>query len=1079
MSNLKLFFLGPPRVEHEAEQVELQRRTTLALLVYLAVTGAGHRRDTLATLLWPNSSQSSARSGLRRDLSILNRALGGEVLVVDRETAGLKRGPGFWLDVDEFEQLMAKCHTHNHPPNVVCTDCLPLLTKAVAHYRDDFLAGFTLSDSLQFDEWQFFQTESLRQTLASALERLVRGHSAAGSAGRELALPYARRWLALDPLHEPAHRVLMGLYASAGQRAAALRQYRECVRLLEEDLGVPPSRETTELYQAIKARQVPSTLEVDPQLRDPSVPGSLQTGEQHPDDSLLTTPPELPPNNLPAQTTAFVGRVAELAAVRDKLSRSDVRLLTLTGPGGSGKTRLGLQVAGDILDDFPDGVYFVALASIRNPALVGTTIAETLGLRETGNRSTLEQLKEFLKEKQLLLLLDNFEHLLPAATVITDLLTAAARLKVLVTSRTLLRLQGEWDYPVPPLSVPDLDNLPPTKRLVEFEAVQLFIERARAVKTDFAIAGENASAVAEICARVDGLPLAIELAAARIRVLPPHQILYALTDRLGFLTGGARDWPARQQTLRATIDWSYNLLNAEERTLLDHLAVFSGGCSLEAAQVVEGIFSDLDVLRGLESLADKNLLKGSEVGGEARFSMLDTIRDYALERLASRATEEEDTIHRRHAHYFMELAEEAELHIYGTEQVVWLNRLEIEHDNLRVALEWSTDHASDMALRLAGALGRFWHFRGHHGEGQDWLAKALASEKGGGANVEALRAKALDRVGYLAFFVGELDPARAWSEESVTIWRALDDPKGLAHALCTLGAVVNAQGNATQARGLLEESGALFRELGDRQGLVRALFWHGHVTYRMRDFVSARASAREAIKLGWEVGNISNVAGSTDTLGLIAFHEGDFPAARSFLDESLHLMRQVEDKPGIAIMLDLLGGIAYTQGHYEEAKARVGESQLLWQDLGSKSDVAWARYFLGYLALRQGDLPQAATLLTDSLVIHQELDARQDVARCLAGLAELAGAARRPERAARLSGATQALLISLDTRLEAANQDRYERIPAATQAGFERYVATLRAELGDPTFKTAWVEGQAMTLDEAVAYAATSGRPST
>jgi tetratricopeptide (TPR) repeat protein len=352
-------------------------------------------------------------------------------------------------------------------------------------------------------------------------------------------------------------------------------------------------------------------------------------------------------------------------------------------------------------------------------------------------------------------------------------------------------------------------------------------------------------------------------------------------------------------------------------------------------------------------------------------------------------------------------------------------------------------------------LGRFWHFRGHHGEGQDWLAKALASEKVGGANMEALRAKALDRAGYLAFFVGELDPARAWSEESANIWRALGDSKGLAHALCTLGVVVNAQGDATRARGLLEESIALFRGLGDRSGLVRALFWHGYVTYRMRDFVSARASAQEAIKLGWEVGN-------------------DFPAALSFLEESLRLVRQVEDKPGIAIVLDLLGGIAYTQGHYEEAKARVEESQLLWQDLGSKPDVAWGRYFLGYVALRQGYLPQAETLLIGSLLLRQELDARQNVARCLAGLAELAAAAGKPERAARLFGTTHTLLRSLDTQLEASDQDRHERIPIASQADFEGHVAALRAELGEQTFETAWAEGQAMTLDQAVAYAIAS-----
>jgi predicted ATPase len=863
----------------------------------------------------------------------------------------------------------------------------------------------------------------------------------------------------------------MGLYASAGQRATALRQYRECVRLLEEELGVPPSRETTELYQAVKARQVPSTLEIDPQLRDTPVPGSLQAGEQHPDDSLLTTPPELPPNNLPAQTTAFVGRVAELAAVREKLSQPDVRLLTLTGPGGTGKTRLGLQVAADILEYFPDGVFFVPLAPIRDPSLVGGVIVESLGVREIGDMSPLERLREYLKDKQSLLLLDNLEHLLPATPLIADLLTAAPKLKVLVTSRALLRLHGEWDYPVPPLSLPELDNLPPIERLVEYEAVQLFIERARAVRPDFAVTTENARAVAEICARVDGLPLAIELAAVRVRVLPPGKILTELSNRLGFLTGGARDWPARQRTLRDTINWSYDLLEAEEQTLLERLSVFSGGCSLEAAQAVGNVSGEMDVLKVVESLVDYNLLKQSEVGGEPRFGMLDTIREYALEQLAARRQGEEDVVRRRHAHFYLELAERAELNVYGTEQVVWLNRLEMEHDNLRVAMAWSIDHAIDIGLRLAGALGRFWHFRGHHGEGQDWLAKALVGAKSEGANLDNLRAKALDRAGYLAFFVGDLERAGAWSEESVRKWRALDDPCGLAHALCGLGAVVNAQGDAARARGLLEESIALFRRLGDRPGLVRALFWHGHVTYRQRDFVSARASAHEAIKLGWEVGNISNVAGSTDTLGLIAFHEGDYATAQSFLEESLRLMRQVEDKPGIAIMLDLLGGIAYTQGDYGQAKSRVEESQPIWQELGSKLDVAWPLYFLGYVALRQGRVQQARALFTDSLVLYQELDAKQEMARCLAGLAELAGAVGRPERAIRLCGATHVALQSLNTHLETTDRDHYERIPATSQADFERYVATLRAELGDQTFKTAWVEGQAMTLDEAVAYA--------
>jgi predicted ATPase len=362
--------------------------------------------------------------------------------------------------------------------------------------------------------------------------------------------------------------------------------------------------------------------------------------------------------------------VTELAAVQAKLSRPEVRLLTLTGPGGTGKTRLGLQVAADILEYFPNGVFFVALAPVHNPALVGETIAETLGVRETGGRSTLERLKEYLRHKQLLLLLDNFEHLLPAAPVVTDLLTAAPKLKVLATSRALLRLNGEWDYPVPPLSLPDLNNLPPIERLVEYESVQLFIERAKAVKAGFAVTAENASAIAEICARVDGLPLAIELAAARVRVLPPQKILSQLSNRLRFLTGGARDWPARQRTLRDTIDWSYNLLESEEQTLFKRLAVFSGGCTLEGAEALGSIAGDVHVLKGLESLVDKNLLKQSEVRGEPRFGMLDTIREYALERLATEGAGEEEAIRQRHAHFFVALAEEAEPNIYSTQQVV-------------------------------------------------------------------------------------------------------------------------------------------------------------------------------------------------------------------------------------------------------------------------------------------------------------------------------------------------------------------------------------------------------------------------
>jgi predicted ATPase len=584
--------------------------------------------------------------------------------------------------------------------------CLEILATAANLFRGDFLTGFTLPDCPEFDEWQFFQAEGLRQQLAGVLERLVDDYSAKGE--YQHAIPYARRRVGLDTLHEPAHRQLMQLYAWSGQQAAALRQYDECVRILDEELSASPSEETTTLYEAIKAKQA-----APPLSEGVGSAQSLAIRERE-STGMISSPSPQPrnltsPHNLPAQTTAFIGRTTELAEVRELLSRPEVRLLTLTGPGGTGKTRLGLHAAAAALDEYADGIFLVTLAPISDPALVAMIIAETLGVRLTGDRPVVERLKEFLQDKVLLLVLDNFEHVLAAAPVISELLAASPRLKVLVTSRTLLRLSGEWDYPVPPLALPDPNNLPSLANLAEYEAVQLFDERARAVKSNFALTRDNAPAVAELCVKLDGLPLAIELAAARIRLLPPQKILTQLSSRLQFLKGGARDWPTRQQTLRDTIDWSYDLLDKEELILFRRLAIFAGGCTFEAAEAVGSPDDDVNVLNGLESLVDKNLLKQTEVTDEPRFEMLETIREYGLERLAQSG--EAEALRQAHARYFMALAEEAEPHMFGPEQATWVKRLETEHDNLRAALAWTIDNAIEIGVRLAGVLGRFWFFR--------------------------------------------------------------------------------------------------------------------------------------------------------------------------------------------------------------------------------------------------------------------------------------------------------------------------------------------------------------------------------
>ena len=400
-----------------------------------------------------------------------------------------------------------------------------------------------------------------------------------------------------------------------------------------------------------------------------------------------------------------------------------------------GKTRLALRVAADMVDEFEDGVFFVPLAALSDPALVLPTIAQTFDVREAAGRSLQEQLQDYLQQKQMLLILDNFEQVIDAAPRITDLLTAAPRLKVLVTSREVLRLSGETDYPVPPLSLPDPKRLPPLELLTQYEAVALFVERALAVKSAFAITDENAPAVAEICYRLDGLPLAIELAAAHTRVLPPQRMLAELSHRFNFLVGGARDLPARQKTLRGTIDWSHALLTGDEQQLFRRLGVFVGGCALEAIEAVCNIENDLSVLEALESLVGKSLLKQTEAQGEPRFAMLETIREYARDRLI--AAGEDERVRERHRDYFLALAEEAEPKLMGAEQAAWLQRLEEEHENLRAALDWSFVAAgSGGGLRLCGALQRFWSTRGHFSEGREWCVRALAKAERG-ANVRA------------------------------------------------------------------------------------------------------------------------------------------------------------------------------------------------------------------------------------------------------------------------------------------------------------------------------------------------------
>ncbi len=1069
MSGFRLRLLGPPGLERDGVPVDLGRHKTIALFAYLAVTGHAHRREALAALLWPDYNQARAAAYLRRALWSLKQAVGAEWLLTEQASIGLAAQPDLWVDVHQFRQSRAESQWHGHPAEARCDACQTTLTQAVALYRGDFLSGFTLPDCPQFDEWQFFQAESLRQELAATLEQLIHGHRSRGEF--EAAIACARRQLALDPLHEPAHRQLMALYAAAGQRAAALRQYDECARVLEAELGAPPADETTQLYAAIKANQFPGAT------------AQAAAAAQRRVDPGGAGPHDLAPrHHLPVPTTSFVGRAAEVAAVRDLLARPTVRLLTLSGPGGAGKTRLALQVAADVLDLFADRVFFVDLAPLSDPALVASAIAETLGVRASGIRPVIERLKEYLRDQQTLIILDNVEHLLAAAPLASELLAAAPRLKILVTSRALLRLSGEWDYAVPPLTAPDPSRPLVLEQLSAYESVQLLVERARAVKASFVLGPDNAAAVAAICGKLDGLPLAIELAAARLRVLAPQHILSQLNPRLRLLTGGPRDAPARQRTLRDTIDWSYDLLAVDEQTLFRRLAVFAGGLPLAAAEAVAGASVPASnhprVLDGLESLLDKHLLTQADDGAdEPRFRMLETIREYALERLETSG--EAAATRQRHADYFVALAEAAEPHLYGAGQGAWVRRLEAEHDNLRAALAWAIAHAGATGLRLAGALGWFWHLHGHHREGRDWLLQALdQADDAAGADGARFRAKALNQAGYLAMFLRDLTRAKALLEQSVVLWRAVGDPYGLAHALCDWGACLGAstKEHPAQARVLLEESITLFRQLGAKQNLVRAHFWHGLTAAFQHDFEAARASAAESIRLGREVGDVSNIGASMGgILAYIAVQEGEYTTAHAYIAESLQMGREAEDRPGIALLLGGLGSLMYLHGQYAQARPVLEERLRIWRELDNPHGVAWGLNALGYVALRQNDWQQATARFAESLALWRDLGETDGMATCLAGLAEVATAAGQLARAARLLAATLALLEASNARLEETFWDPLAGYPITGQAVIERHVADMRAAMGASAFEAAWAAGQALTLEQAVVDALAEG----
>jgi predicted ATPase/DNA-binding XRE family transcriptional regulator len=717
------------------------------------------------------------------------------------------------------------------------------------------------------------------------------------------------------------------------------------------------------------------------------------------------------PNNLPAYPNSFIGRREELAATMALMRRPGVRLLTLIGAAGIGKTRLALEMAEHLLEDFEEGVFFVGLASVNDPGLVVSVVARALGVQEGPGRMLLDTLKDHLRARQILLLIDNVEQLLgnahsnSATTLISELLSSAPYLKVLVTSRERLHLYGEYDFAVPPLRTPQRQQLRglearDVNSLMRYEAVELFVERAVAVDTEFALTSKNAAAVAEVCSHLDGLPLAIELAAASTEFISPQVMLPQLHHSLGLLTAGPKDIADRHRTMRGAIGWSYDLLDESEKALFRQLGVFVGGWSLEAAESVVGEISlgsdSGHVLGGLESLVRKNLIQQeAQANGTHRFRMLSTIKEYALEQLAAGVPtnaypkddptrcDDVDDVKRRHAAYFLQLAEKAEPELKKPGQLAWLDLLEVEHDNVRAALTWTLSNEPLIGLRLAGAMWRFWWARGFISEGRARLAAALANESPTTGGALEARAKALNGAGVLSIFQGDYESARL----------------------------------------LLDEALAIMRDLGDKQGTARIL----------------------------------------NNLGQATMYQGDYLVAHSIHSESLEIMRELEDLPGIANALHNLALAACSQGEFSEALSLFQESLTLRKRLGDQRAIASSLNNLGIVSRHLGDHEQAEALCRESLLMRNELDDRLGIAYSLMGLAGIEAMQSKPNAAVKavvVLGAAETLLQSVGTNMEPFHR-----------AEFDHCLAAGRAQLSAAAFVEAWRVGCAMNQDEAIAYA--------
>lgn len=956
---LKLYLFGSPHIVQNDEIIPFRRRKGLALLTYLAVTQQPQSRETLLGLLWPEFSTEKARNNLRRELSLLKKHFDEPFFLADANQVRLDPAAQLWVDVLAFQATIEELSA-TAVPTITRAQAAEQLAAAVDLYSDDFMAGFSLSNCLAFEEWQELQAAQLRQMLNNALAALVKWHEK--QAAYEVAIRYAQRWLSLDTLHEPVHRQLMRLYALTGQQAAALRQYEECARILEAELGVPTQEETTRLFEAIHRREFPAAAEADNENKQP-IPSSPPPATHAPQFI----------NKLPIPPTPFIGRTEEVAEIRRRLEQPACRLLSLIGPGGIGKTRLSLAVAEQFSAsahlDFNDGVFFVPLQPVTAATNIPSAIAEAIKFRFQGDGSAWQQLRRYLQQQQILLVLDNFEHLLEGAHYVAEILAHCQQVKLLVTSREALNLREEWFHPITGLrytiDTGARDNT--AKNGTDLaDAAKLFAHHATRVQANFDL-DKHQGDVMQICQMVEGVPLAIELAAVWLRVLKVTDIVGELERGLDILTGYERDLPERHRSMQFVLQQSWQMLSQSEQQSLAKLSVFHGGFTREAAQAVAAASYPILVM-----LVNKSWLQLKE----ERYQIHELLRQFLSQKLG-RDPAAEQTAQAEHCHYYLYYLAQHTKILNGPEQQQALLDIERELDNVRVA--WAVGVGQKNLDALAPAvepLYEMYAISSRYEEASHTFRQAIVALEALThiANLslpEKVLATILVRQADISIHLGQNTEAASYLRQAHTLPLSSQD-KAWSYKL--LGDVALAQGDSTTAKEHFQSGLALSREIGDEATQTNCLDGLSVLTTSFGEFESGQRLAIACVESARRLGRPDYIARALGILAWATNGLGDYEQSEAYWHESLAICQSIDDKRGIARALNFLGWELWSQGGDGLAAAREyhEEAIIILRKLGSRSHLVMALADYGLVTNELGDFATTAQVCAEGMIMAEE-----------------------------------------------------------------------------------------------------------